>query len=58
MQIRIETVTATPAKLKAFVEEHKLRVPAFFNEAGHIVIGVNHRTREDALKLIAWLVRL
>lgn len=56
MQIRIETVTVTPAALKRFVEENKLRVPAFFNDEGHIIIGINHRSRDDARKLVDWLI--
>ncbi len=55
MQIRIER-PILPEALKAFLDDRKLRVPAFIDKNAFIVITINPRNRADAIVLIDWLM--
>lgn len=57
MRITIEIQTERSA-LKKFLDERQLRVAAFLNNDGHVVLFVNPSSRLAALELIGWLISL
>ena len=57
MQLLIQLPLAvTPEQVTAYLTNHNLKLPVFFDKTGHLVVDFNQRSRGHVFELINWLV--